>query len=328
MQTQSEDTLNNSNHKKILQSGITWLGHMNDTRLYWLWIKFYIQANKSELPHSAKVLNHMQPVTDLLSWVIFVARVGLIKLKGVESELDFHLIRNDLLWGTSNFISFLWLHGDQLRPDLNALAWWGNVCMQALLIADTFFSYQKKQTASTLTLLDDLQEKAREHHRCLSVYYNASLALGFFLFRGFFPILDIVPPSIGAGLCVFSTECFNIADSSIELYKWRNIQQLSAPLVEIAEDKSYELTNTLVKGCITSCLGILLLLLIQSELNSDALLKVIICILTMRSANQVLIIPEKKICLSAFKFFKHQITQEATLMSSEDPRFANAPSLV
>lgn len=215
-----------------LEESIHWLTKINDARLYWLWMRYFISVGASSrwtgFSNALPVLNTMQPVTDVLSWSLFGGRFVMQSLWVIQrsvqpaeerpSSIEIMSCLNDFLWGTSNFLSAQWLHGNELRPSVGALGWWGNVCMEVLLVYDVIFvALQFRHEES--------QGRYRKQVLLSAMVYNTSLACGFLLFRGFStPINNNVPPYVGAGLCVLSTGLFRINEWAMVLSKVKNKQ--------------------------------------------------------------------------------------------------------
>lgn len=254
-----EECRQEENNHVYLEEMMHWVTHINDTRLYWLWMKFFITAGElsewSEFSKAIPVLNAMKPVTDVLSWGLFGGRVLmqcllLVKRSSEGSRTTVLKISclSDFLWGISNFLSAQWLYGNNPRPFAGTLGWWGNLCMEILLIYDVaFVIWQLKYEQNRV---DNLRETSHEQqmqwqHRkqilVRNLVYTTFLACGFLLFRGFSAqIINTIPSCVGAGLCVGSTALFRVLEWATVLTNVKKRQGLVAP--ETAESQRLQHT--------------------------------------------------------------------------------------
>ncbi len=212
----------------LLKEGIHVLTQMNETRLYWLWMRYLITAgakdNLTVFTPMLPVIETMMPAITVLSWGLFGSRLLLQCLSFIQQSCDttpltMQQVLSDCLWGASNFISAQWLHGSTSR--MGTKEWWGHACMQILLINDLLLvAYQFKHETN--------QHKKNLLFKKLT--YTFTLACGYFLLRGFYaPISSVIPHYIGGIICVSATTLFNAFDWQYTIQHGQN-QEISKPV--------------------------------------------------------------------------------------------------
>jgi len=284
-----EEYWHEENHA-YLEEWIHWVTKINDTRLYWLWTKFVITAGASAgwigFSKALPVLNTMKPVTDVLSWSVFGGRFVLQSILVIQRTLQTVedkptsvmkiMCLTDFLWGTSNFLSAQWLHGNELRPSVGTLGWWGNVCMEVLLIYDVIFAawqfrHEQHQANDLIMSSNERQVQWQYRKQALlsNLVYTTSLACGFLLFRGFFtPINSTVSPSVGASLCAVSTALFRAIEWIMVLSKFKNKPCLVTPNTVEFQHHQHAFQQNCVGAGVSVGLDLLLPLFIW--MSSDA----------------------------------------------------------
>lgn len=293
----TEECREEENYYTNLEEWIHWVTKINDARLYWLWMKFFITAGASSgwigFSKAQPVLNRMKPVTDVLSWSILSGRLMLqllwVRQQTLQSmkQTPTHMTQaaclSDFLWIISNLLSAQWLHSHELRPSLGNVGWWGNMCMQVLLIYDVVFVVwqfkQEQQQANDWSMLSHAQQISW-HTRKLVLWsnlaYTTHLACGFLLFRGFAPAINkTIPPEIGAGVCAVSTNIFRAIEWSILLSKLQKKQHFIAPNTLESQAPQHAFQTTCVTAGLSIGLDLLLPLLIGISRDKNHVLLVI-----------------------------------------------------
>lgn len=239
-----EDELPEENSLVHLESCIHWITQINESRLYWLWVKFFIASGASAgwvgFSKASPVLDTIKPITNSLSFTIFGARFVMqslwLRQQGQHNvpASEAHITRltclNDFLWGLSNFISAQGLHSKALRPSLGTPGWWGHLCMEILLVNDVIFTAlqfkhedtkfkDKVNPSNEQTIMWDVRKASLWNN----LLYSINLTYSYFLFQGFStPIAHHVPANIGAGLCVMFTNIFRAVAWVITLSQVKN----------------------------------------------------------------------------------------------------------
>ena len=258
-----ENNLNSRGSHRIFTS-IQCLTYLNDSRLYWLWMRLFIAAGiHLDWPDFKKMipaLNLIDPVAGTLSWGVYGLRFSLQMMLILqqtssracqspnEHQMTFWnqcrehqwLLINDALWGTSNLLSAIWLSSPEFKPSIGTLGWWGNMNMELLLINDIGlmiwqFNRDRQETYRSIQQLPieltseknkkQLLWKYKQEFFLANIAYDISLACGFFMMKGFFPWANNKAlSSVGASLCVIMTAAFNGLSWFIELSRLRALQ--------------------------------------------------------------------------------------------------------
>jgi hypothetical protein len=292
-----EEYRHEENNHGYLEEWIHWITKINDTRLYWLWMRFVITAGASAegmgFSNALPVLNTMKPVTDILSWSLFGGRLVMQSILVMQPTLSTVEVTptsvtkvsclNDFLWGTSNFLSAQWLHGNELRPPVGALDWWGNLFMEVLLIYDVIFAAwlcrHEQHQVNGLTMPSNerqLQWQYRKQALLNNLVYTTILACGFLLFRGFSTQINgTVPPYVGAGLCAVSTVLFRAIEWAMMLSKFKNKPCSITPNTVEFQQHQHAFQQTCVGASVSVGLDLLLPLFIWMSSDANNMILVI-----------------------------------------------------
>lgn len=198
---------------------------LNDSRLYYLWLKYLLLAGIDEkwtfFENAESTLSALQTISDISSYLLFTLRLTLNLVSSVRctSTISYWDITNDILWGISNGLSASVLSSAVIRPMPYTYAWWGNLSMQGLLVYDGVkecIKYKIRQRALNQAMIQETnevvnlkkhQQQQLEQYICIaSISYNLLLVVGFCLFRDFLKFN--LNPSIGALVCLLSTLLF------------------------------------------------------------------------------------------------------------------------
>lgn len=224
----------NMNDKKCITDKsffcIELLSELSQTRLYWLWIKYFIlygiDQKWANFEKFSPALAQLSPITDQLSYDVYFLRLMLYlfvlskKPKSTHKHLK-QLVLNDMLWGICNLLSATCLNSDSVHPHANTPGWWGQMNMQILLIYDVWIlgrsdnrpnKNQDNNALEKTTLKTYVLNQHNKHLKLqivrINLIYSIMLAIGFFLFRGFFAKTRTSPTG-GAAICIISTCLFN-----------------------------------------------------------------------------------------------------------------------
>lgn len=282
----------------IIDETIHWATKLNDTRLYWTWMRFAITAGVVEarfgFSNALPVLNVMKPVNDVLSWSLYGGRFVLQSMLVIQRTLQNvennptiaqrKIFLNDFLWGTSNILSVQWLHGNELRPSVGTLGWWGNMCMEVLLICDAIFAawqfrHEQHQANDLIMSSNELQVEWQYKKLALvsNLIYTINLACGFLLFRGFSTeISNTVPPYVGASLCAVSTGLFRIIDWAIVLCKLNQKGRLVTPNTVESQHFQRAFQQTAVGAGVSVGLDLLVPLFVMMSSDANNMFVVIV----------------------------------------------------
>ena len=341
-----EECRNEENNHAYLEEWIHWVTKINDTRLYWLWMKFVITAGASAgwigFSSALPVLNTMKPVTDVLSWSVFGGRFVLQSILVIQRTLQTVedkptsvtkvMCLNDFLWGTSNFLSAQWLHGNELRPSVGTLGWWGNVCMEVLLVYDVIFvawqfRHEQHQANDLIMPSNERQVQWQYKKQALlsNLVYTTNLACGFLLFRGFSTqINNIVPPCVGAGLCAFSTGLFRVIEWAMMLSKLKQKQRLVTPNTVESQHLQHAFQQTCVGAGISVGLDLLLPLFIWISSDANNMIVAIVLSLSVNTLINGCFKRDKASPLSRCSLFAPHQSPRISLVSSEIPQLSLA----
>ncbi|MDP3561846.1 MAG: hypothetical protein Q8R83_06690 [Legionellaceae bacterium] len=250
-------TEKNNDELKIILFLIHCTTELNNTRLYWLWIKYSLMVSERDIEQTTYILKTLGPITDALSYGLYLARIGLVLLyiiktdKNDMSTYQFQLV-SDALWGISNFLSAVYLQSASPRPAPYTRGWHGNLNMQILLVYDLailgvqYVVECKKQTqiiAPDNPTPNIMSARLDQHYYKKSLLIQLSYAgviiFGFCIFRGFFCQKNFINPLIGAGLCVGST----IVTNSIE---WINLLNKNDKIRKIFRIQESDCKNKLL----------------------------------------------------------------------------------
>ncbi len=216
------------------------MSELNNTRLYWLWIKYVLSSLNDQQwyhAHLSELLKAFSPVTDALSYSIYITKISLVLFDRMQHpEKDTPSLRGDVLWCLSNCLTATYLCDPAIRPQLYTLGWWGNLSMQSLLVYDGVslgFQYKQKLNQilpNNFKLPDTFEVRQLLHghdRQLLFIYttYATSLVIGFYLFRGGFYASSTLNPLIGSGLCVSTTILTYEVEWIINLKKLKKIHQ-------------------------------------------------------------------------------------------------------
>ncbi len=228
-----------------LSFALHFVTQLNDSRLYYLWLKYLFLAGIDEqwpaFAKSIPALAQLQTIGEIGSYALYGLRIGLnLKLLLSEKKSAPNMpwaLMGDFLWGISNGLSVAVLSSAVIRPGSYTLGWWGNLSMQLLLVYDVgaeFAQYIQRQRLLNRIIIPEHMEQARlkkireyEQHSCRArIVYNFILAVGYCLFRDFWT--SNLPPSSGALMCVIATILVN----SFEwwMYALKNSDAFSTPL--------------------------------------------------------------------------------------------------
>jgi hypothetical protein len=226
----------NKDKCELLLYLIRFTTELNNTRLYWLWIKYLmlakIDANLGNVEQAEFVLKIFSPITDVLSYSLYIARLTFIFLYFIKLEkkhcstYQYQAI-SDILWGLSNVLTAFYLQGSSIKPLPYTTEWYGHLSMQILLVYDVAIlgvQYALERPHPPLNyakpeiVLEQLDKHYYKKSLLMQLSYASTLSLGYFLFRGLLCNSIPITPLIGAGICVGSTMLAN----SIE---WINLQK-------------------------------------------------------------------------------------------------------
>lgn len=213
---------------------------LNNTRLYWLWIKYLmvakIDASLGDVDQANDVLTILSPISDILSYGLYLSRLILIILYLVKSKTKtrsnyLYQALSDILWGLSNFFTVFYLPGSSIKALAFTAEWYGHISMQILLVYDMLII--GIQYASKTSPLDKSEDALVQfnHYYCkknwlIQLSNATALSLGYFLFRGPFCCTIHLNPFIGSGICVTSTITINCIEWIHLEKKHRTVQSL------------------------------------------------------------------------------------------------------
>lgn len=325
--------MRNKEDYSYVEELIHWLTKINDTRLDWLWLKFLLTAGASagwvQFSNAIPVLNTIKPVTDVLSYTIFGGRFVMQSIVVVQHTLPTVeetttgitkvTCLNDFLWGTSNFLSVQWLHGNELRPAVGTPGWWGNVCMEVLLVYDVIF---------TAWLFKNERQNQGEYKKQMllnNLIYTSSLACGFWLFRGLLtPIDNTIPPHVGAGLCAVSTTIFRLIEWTIVLSKLKKKQDVVTPNTFEYQQHRRTFQQTCIGSGVSIGLNLFLPLLIWVSPNANTMILLITLSLCTNTVIKGCIHREKASPFGRFSIFFSNQTPRVSPASSENAEYSLA----
>ncbi len=336
-----EDGRHEENNHACLEEAIHWITRINDTRLYWLWIKFVIMAGSLTewvgFSNAISVLNTMEPVVDVLSWSIPGGRCVLQSISEIQrrsqiaEETSIGVTKvaclSDLLWSASNLLSAQWLRGNELRPSVGTLGWSGNLCMEVLLVYDVIcvvwlFRYEQHQVndVSMLSNAQQIQWQNRKQTLLINLIYTSILACGFLLFRGFSAqINNTIPPYIGAGLCAVSTGLFRGIEWGTILSKLQKKQRLAMPNTAEHQHLQYAFQQTCVGAGVSVGLDLFLPLFLWLSSDTSNMSLVIALSLSINTLISGCFKRDKAIQLSCCWFFSNK-SASVLPMFSEIPQ--------